>query len=54
MPKVTIMFSGDIGEIGKTRTVSDEDAATMVREGRAVLAVEPPPDPEPVPLRPKP
>lgn len=46
MPKVRITFSGDVREIGKVRTVSDEDAATMVREGRAQLVTEPPAQPK--------
>lgn len=51
MPKVKIVFSGDVTEIGKVRTVSAEDAATMVREGRAQHVAEPPaaPAPEPAP-----
>lgn len=59
MPKVRIMFSGNIGEIGKLRTVSEEDAATMVREGRAQRVAEPPaeqPEPAvaPAPAKPSP
>lgn len=49
MAKVKIMFSGDVRQIGKTRTVPDEDAAVMVREGRAVYVAEPPPEAEPAP-----
>jgi hypothetical protein len=41
MAKVKITFSGDLSEIGKTRTVTDAEAATMVREGRAVHVPEP-------------
>lgn len=47
MAKVMIMFSGDLRQVGKTRTVTDEDAVTMVREGRAVYVADPPPEPEP-------
>lgn len=48
MAKVKIMFSGDINQIGKTRSVPDEEAAAMVREGRAQYVAEPPADTEPV------
>lgn len=46
--KVKIMFSGDITQIGKTRSVPDDEAATMVREGRAQYVADPPDDTEAV------
>lgn len=45
MAKVRISFSADLTEIGKVRSVSDDEAAVLVREGRATYVAEPPPDP---------
>lgn len=47
MAKVKIMFSGDVTQIGKQRTVPDDEAAAMVREGRAVYVAEPATAPAP-------
>lgn len=49
MAKVKIVFSGDIAQIGKVRTVPDDEAAAMVREGRARYIAEPAPAPAPAP-----
>lgn len=35
MPKVVIGFSPDKSETGKTKNVSEQEAITLVREGRA-------------------
>lgn len=47
MAKVRITFSADLKQVGKIRTVTDEEAVVLVREGRAVHVAEPPPEPEP-------
>lgn len=47
MAKIKIMFSGDVTQIGKQRSVPDDEAAAMVREGRAVYVAEPAPAPAP-------
>ncbi|MEV6226847.1 hypothetical protein AB0L88_03000 [Saccharopolyspora shandongensis] len=38
MPRVEIAFDADLSRIGKTVQVDEDQAATMIREGRARLA----------------
>jgi hypothetical protein len=46
MARVVIAFDADLKKIGKVREVPEEEAATLVREGRARRLADPP-EPEP-------
>ncbi|MEV5543115.1 hypothetical protein AB0L13_40470 [Saccharopolyspora shandongensis] len=52
MPRVEIAFDADLSRIGKTVEVDEDQAATMIREGRARLA--PTTGPKPGKASPKP
>ncbi len=49
MAKIRTMFSTNLNKIGRVSTVTEEEAATLVREGRAVRVPEPPAEPEQAP-----